>query len=226
MVVRKLEDAIALSFMKLYYGIGVMPSELHAMEAAATKAHVPKAMVAGIGWRAAENAGPGSMSVILEAQARPRGQQSAVDANNDDIVAVRVLRELIFERSPLPGDLVIFMAALLGTDRQDHAFMLRFCRDVCAEPDSHLFTMIAKQLPLGRGCAGWSETKLDPAAQFALVEQCVDDIESGKPPSKYTSNPPVACDVCMSRFVLQGCLWLQKNALYRPLVTCRSAPPC
>lgn len=198
------DDAIALHFMRLYHGEGLSPSEMHLCEAAAAKAGVPRGMVAGIGFRAAENGGPGAMSVILEAQARIRGQESAVDADNDDLVCVRVLRDLLFERRPLPGDLVVYLTSILGAEKQDHAFLLRFARDVLAEADSPLQIVVLKQLLLGRGCAEWSETNLPPDAQLALVEQLVDDIESGKPPR--VPPPPSEAEVAAGARMLRAAL--------------------
>lgn len=200
----KVDDAVALHMMRLYHGEGLAPSELHECERAAAKAGVPRAMIAGLGWRCAENGGPGSMSVILEAQARIRGQASAIDSRLDDLVAVRVLRELVFERPPLAGDLVVYLTAILGAERQDHAFLLRFARDVLAEPDSPLQIVVLKQLLLGRGCAAWSETDLSPEEQLALVERLVDDIECGAPPK--ITPAPSAEDVAEGAKMLKAAL--------------------
>ena len=200
----KVDDAVALHMMRLYHGEALEPSELRECERAAAKAGVPKAAIAGLGWRCAENGGPGSMSVILEAQARIRGQASAIDSRLDDLVAVRVLRELIFERNPLASDLVVYLTAILGADKQDYAFLLRFARDVLAETGSPLQVVVLKQLLLGRGCAAWSETNLAPEEQLALVEQLVDDIECGAPPK--VPPPPSADDVAEGAKMLKAAL--------------------
>ena len=103
----EIDEQAVLCMLKLHDGMGARPDELRSMEAAARKAGVPLPMIPGFGWRCAENGGPGSISVILEAQALIRGQASAVDVNNDDLIAVRVLRELIFER-PCATALIYF----------------------------------------------------------------------------------------------------------------------
>lgn len=153
------------------------PMELEALQDAAKAAQLSKDLVEGYGWMAAENAGPGTISVLLEAQSLLHGQEQT----NPD--ALRVLRNMIFGRKTRPLDMAVFICLLTGTqgDKNAEQFWMRFARDVLAQQQSHE-AIVLQQLLLGRGVGWWSATKLPETEQFNVIRALINDIESGKPP--------------------------------------------
>ena len=62
------------------------------LEAEAEAAGVPAKFADGFVAVAAANAGPGAISVILEAQSLLSGHASSVDVDNDELVTVTITR--------------------------------------------------------------------------------------------------------------------------------------
>eukprot|EP01043_Picozoa_sp_COSAG02_P021702 COSAG02_NODE_1110_length_14511_cov_30.804122_1_plen_2917_part_00 len=177
----QVDDGAMMSMLKLHDGVGVTPAEIAGMEAAALAKGVLKQYLSSFGWRAAENAGPGAVSVIVEAQALIRHEASAVDTDDEALGTVQVLRALIHERPVLPRELAGFICSLIGLDSEASQFVLRFCKDVLSNPEGDLATVVRKQILVGRGCAAWSTTGLSPEDQIALIDDLIDEIESGAP---------------------------------------------
>ena len=154
---------------------------------------LPKPLLNGFGWMATENGGPGTISVILEAQARLCGQASAVDTDDAEISSVRVLRSMIFGHSIRPLDMADFICTVMGTldgtssnDNAAENFWLRFSKDALAVPGSAESIML-QQLLLGRGVGEWSPCGLPVEEQATVITKLIERIERGAPP---VSRPP------------------------------------
>ena len=114
----------------------------------------------GFGWMAAENAGPGAISMILEAQASLRGEASHVDGSTEQVQSLRVLRNMIFGKKLRVQELSGFLTTLTGYDQQlDKRFWRRFAKDALAKAGSHESVML-QQLCTGRGVGAWSPCQL------------------------------------------------------------------
>ena len=81
----------------------------------------------------------------------------------------------------MPGDVATFIGSLIGVSEEYQGFLLRFARDVTADSASPLYIVMMRQLLLGRGCADWSTSNLPVDQQSALVDELIDEIESGAP---------------------------------------------
>lgn len=195
------DDGAMLSMLKLHDGFGVTPMELAEMEAVARAKGVPQQYISSFGWRAAENGGPGAISVILEAQALIHHVPSAVDTIDDDLANVQTLRALVFERPVLASELAAFIGSIAGVSTKDKDFVLRFSKDVLSDPQSNLATVMLKQILLGRGCASWSITGLTAEDQGALIDDLIDEIESGAP--RRQQAPPDKSQVAEGAAVLK-----------------------
>ena len=197
----KLEKGVMAAFIKQSEGIGVTPMELEAMDRAAKEAKVPKELRRGFGWMASENAGPGTISVILEAQALIRGLDAAVDMDDMDVEAVRDLRDMVHGKKLRPMDAAEFIMAVTGTAAHgpEEKFWTRFCQDALAISGSAEEIMLY-QLLLGRGVGFWSPCKLPEAEQAQVLPNLMRRIARGAPPVK--PPPPSAEEVAESASLL------------------------
>jgi Ca2+-binding EF-hand superfamily protein len=158
---------------------GMKPDEVQVLRNAAKAKDLPHSLVNGFGWMAAECAGPGTISVILEAQARLRGEASAVDVDIEDIEAVKTLRDMVLGHKLRTGPLSAFLETLTGI--HDPTFWHRFAHDVLAVPGSNEYLLVV-QLMNGRGVAEWSPTGLPNEEQSQCLLDVIDRIEYGFPP--------------------------------------------
>jgi hypothetical protein len=180
----KLSADAAKVMLRVAGGDGITSAELQNLEIEAKAAGLPKNVINSFAARVSENAGPGCISVILEAHALLKGEESAVDVDDSSILSVRVLRDMVADRPIRGPDLARFLIALTGADFSAERFWSRFARDVCAVPDSELEVVITQEVLLGRGvreAGGQSD-------RFSVVEDLFDAIESGRPP--LTRPPP------------------------------------
>lgn len=190
----KINTEAMIAMLKQSDGLGVTPMELDMMRAEGIKKQLPKQLLTGFGWMAGENAGPGTMSVILEAQARLCGLASAVDSDEAEVASVRVLRQMVFGQSIRPLDMAEMLCTVFGTldgtksnDNASEKFWLRFSKDCLASPDSNESIML-QQLMLGRGVGEWSSCKLPIEEQGKVLIKLIERIERGAPP--VTKPPP------------------------------------
>eukprot|EP01047_Picozoa_sp_COSAG01_P047429 COSAG01_NODE_4530_length_4949_cov_6.988247_1_plen_489_part_00 len=172
-------DAAMVGVIKQTDHQGLIPSEFEMLRATAEARGVPTSMLGGFGWMGAEVAGPGCMSVILEAQARLRGQESAVDVDIDDVEAVKTLRDMVLGHRLGPAALAGYLETLTGI--HEPRFWSRFASDCLAVPGSAEEMMVV-QLLLGRGVAPWSPTGLSNEQQAECLLRVMDRIEHGLPP--------------------------------------------
>lgn len=163
---------------------------------------------------AAENAGPGSISVILEAQGWLYGRATAAHLSTDEVQAVGVLRSMIFGKEIRerhikirPSHMAEFIQTVTGAFGQTEAgaaekFWNRFARDALAIPDSVEYMML-QQLLLGRGVGEWSPTGLSVEEQAEVLPRLIHRIEAGEP--TMTASPPDAIAVKVGARRLKSC---------------------
>ena len=183
------------------------------------------AQLNGFGWMAAANAGPGCISVLLEAQALLWGGAAVIDqASTQDVASMRVLRSMVFGQKVRPTDMADFLQVITGTTSKNKAasrdterFFLRLARDALARPASDEAIML-QQLLLGRGCGPWSSCKLPyrrtagvwSKTQADVIPDLIDRIETGVPPTAVAA-PDAAAVMAGAQRLVQfltspGCL--------------------
>jgi len=195
----KVDERAMLAMIKQADGLGVTPMELDLMKAEGLKKQMSKQLLNGFGWMAGENAGPGTMSVILEAQARLCGIASAVDSDEAEVSSVRVLRQMVFGHSIRPMDMADYLCTVFGTldgtesnNNTAEKFWLRFAQDALAVPNSKESIML-QQLLLGRGIGPWSASKVPVEDQGEVLIKLITRIERGAP--KVKKPPPSKDDI-------------------------------
>ena len=87
-----IEPDAAVQMVSLSDGCSAGATEIEMLVAEAEAAGVPAKFADGFVAVAAENAGPGAISVILEAQSLLSGHASSVDVDNDELVTVTITR--------------------------------------------------------------------------------------------------------------------------------------